>query len=224
MKYRLLSLERISKEFTAGDKSLSVLKGVTLTLNAGEMVGLVGQSGAGKSTLLQIAGCLDTPSSGSVIIDGADVTKATDKVKTVCRARFIGFVYQSHRLLSDFTALENVMLPQLVLGLSSAEAEQRGKELLKRVGLEERLSHRPAKLSGGEQQRVALARALANQPKILLADEPTGNLDSKTAAYVFDMLLEMVREHRTAALVATHNPELARRMDRVVVLEDGILV
>jgi lipoprotein-releasing system ATP-binding protein len=201
-----------------------VLKQASATFYPGETVALLGPSGAGKSTLLHIAGLLEKPDSGRVILDGVDCDTLNDNERTRVRRMEVGFVYQFHHLLPEFSALENVMLPQLILGLTKTDAQSRAKELLATLGLEERWDHRPAELSGGEQQRVAIARAVANQPKILLADEPTGNLDPNTAERVFDELMQLVNEEGVAAVVATHNLDLAARMDRTLRLADGHLV
>jgi lipoprotein-releasing system ATP-binding protein len=187
-------------------------------------VALLGPSGAGKSTLLHIAGLLERPDNGSVVINGLDCGSLSDKEQTRIRRMEVGFVYQFHHLLPEFSALENVVLPQLILGLTRDQAETRGKEILKSLGLEERWDHRPAQLSGGEQQRVAIARAVANDPKLLLADEPTGNLDPHTAERVFEQLLKLVRQSGVAAVVATHNLDLAARMDRTLRLMEGVLI
>ena len=216
-----LELRRVVKKFKQGTQSLEVLKGVDLKVNAGEAVALIGQSGAGKSTLLQIAGLLEQPSGGEILFDEKKCSKLADKERTALRRDFIGFVYQYHNLLPDFSALENVMLPQLIAGMPLKTAQERAKWLLSRMKLEKRLKHRPSELSGGEQQRVAIARALANSPKLLLADEPTGNLDLKTADIVFNELVAIVKETGLSALIATHNFELADRMDRKVALQDG---
>jgi lipoprotein-releasing system ATP-binding protein len=218
-----LSLRDIKRTFVQGDRRLEVLKGITLDLKPGEIVALVGQSGSGKSTLLHIAGLLERPDEGDIVIDGKSAGTAGDRERTVMRRQFLGFVYQYHHLLPEFSAIENVMLPQMLNGKSRAEARRRAAELLAMVQLKERADHRPGRLSGGEQQRVAIARAVANAPRVLLADEPTGNLDSSTADAVFRQLLGLVRETGMAALVATHNPELAGRMDRTVTLKDGVL-
>ncbi len=218
-----LSLRDIKRTFVQGDRRLEVLRGVSLDLRAGEIVALVGQSGSGKSTLLHIAGLLEKPNSGDVIMAGKAAGAATDRERTALRRRFLGFVYQYHHLLPAFSAIENVMLPQMLHGLSRSEARVRAAELLAMVQLRERADHRPGRLSGGEQQRVAIARAVANAPRVLLADEPTGNLDAATADAVFRQLLALVRETGMAALVATHNPDLAARMDRTVTLRDGVL-
>ncbi len=218
-----LSLQGIRRTFVQGDRRLDVLRGVDLDLRAGEIVALVGQSGSGKSTLLHIAGLLERAQEGEVVVGGKAAGRAPDRERTLLRRQFLGFVYQYHHLLPEFTALENVILPQMLNGRSRREAAARARQLLAMVKLEERADHRPGRLSGGEQQRVAIARAVANAPRVLLADEPTGNLDSTTADAVFQQLLAMVRETGMAALVATHNPELASRMDRTVTLKDGIL-
>ena len=218
-----LSLRDIKRTFVQGDRRLEVLKGITLDLKPGEIVALVGQSGSGKSTLLHIAGLLERPDEGDIVVDGKPAGTAGDRERTVMRRQFLGFVYQYHHLLPEFSAIENVMLPQMLNGKSRAEARRRAAELLAMVQLKERADHRPGRLSGGEQQRVAIARAVANAPRVLLADEPTGNLDSSTADAVFRQLLGLVRETGMAALVATHNPELASRMDRTVTLKDGVL-
>ncbi len=219
-----LVLREVTRVYRGEAGALPILRGSNLTLKAGEIVALVAPSGAGKSTLLHVAGLLDRPDSGSVVVDGKDAGGLPDLGRTAVRRDTIGFVYQSHHLLGEFTALENVVLPQMIAGRGRREAMVRAKELLGAFGLSARLEHLPGKLSGGEQQRVAIARALANRPKILLADEPTGNLDVATAATVFAELLAIVRGHGLAALIATHNPELAERMDRIVTLRDGLVV
>jgi lipoprotein-releasing system ATP-binding protein len=220
-----LRLEGISKIYHQGsDAEIAVLSGLDLALAPGEAAALVAPSGAGKSTLLHIAGLLDQPTSGRVLIEGRPAETLGDGERTRLRRDRIGFVYQFHHLLPEFSALENVALPCRGAGASRAEAEDRARALLDRVGLGHRLDHRPAELSGGEQQRVAFARALANRPALLLADEPTGNLDPETSDRVFDILIELVRGAGLAALVATHNPDLARRMDRVLRLDRGKLV
>ncbi len=220
---RLLSLRDIARTFIQGDRRLEVLRGITLDLRPGEIVALVGQSGSGKSTLLHIAGLLERPDAGDVIVEGRSVQAFGDGPRTALRRKFLGFVYQYHHLLPEFSALENVMLPQMLNGLPRSQARLRASELLKMVQLTDRADHRPGRLSGGEQQRVAIARAVANAPRVLLADEPTGNLDSSTSDAVFRQLLTLVRETGMAALIATHNPELAARMDRTVYLKDGVL-
>ncbi|CAN5771154.1 ABC transporter ATP-binding protein [soil metagenome] len=218
-----LSLRDIRRTFVQGDRRLDVLRGVSLDLRAGEIVALVGQSGSGKSTLLHIAGLLERADEGDVVVDGKAAGKASDRERTVLRRQFLGFVYQYHHLLQEFSAAENVILPQMLNGRPRSDARRRADELLELVQLRDRGDHRPGRLSGGEQQRVAIARAVANAPRVLLADEPTGNLDSSTADAVFRQLLILVRETGMAALVATHNPDLAARMDRTVTLKDGVL-
>ena len=219
-----LRLAGIRRTFVQADRRLDILRGVNLDLRPGEMVALVGPSGAGKSTLLHIAGLLERPDAGTIHIDGVDASSLGDAERTRLRRHKLGFVYQSHHLLPEFTAEENVVLPQLVAGLTKAEARKRARELLAMVGLAERASHRPGALSGGEQQRVAIIRAVANAPAVLLADEPTGNLDPATADRVFGQLMALVREAGLAALVATHNLDLARRMDRALTISEGRLV
>jgi lipoprotein-releasing system ATP-binding protein len=219
-----LALLDIKRTFRQGDRTLEVLRGANLDLKPGEIVALVGPSGAGKSTLLHIAGLLEKPDAGQVMLEGKSAGDLGDAQRTALRGRYLGFVYQYHHLLPEFSALENVMIPQMLLGLGRSEARSRARQLLGMVGLAERESHRPAKLSGGEQQRVAIARAVANGPRVLLADEPTGNLDLTTADSVFRQLLALVRQTGLAALIATHNPDLAARMDRIVTLRDGVLV
>jgi lipoprotein-releasing system ATP-binding protein len=218
-----LALDGIVRTFRQAGNDLHVLRGATLAISPGEVVALVGPSGAGKSTFLQIAGLLERPDGGEVRVAGEACSGLSDDRRTALRRTAIGFVYQFHHLLPEFSALENVVLPQMIAGKSRAEARERARELLTSVGLAERETHRPARLSGGEQQRVAIARALANAPHVLIADEPTGNLDQETADHVFGMLLETVRASGVAALVATHNPDLAARMDRTVVLRNGVL-
>ncbi|OYV41366.1 MAG: ABC transporter [Acidocella sp. 20-61-6] len=220
----VLRLSAIQRVYHTGDADLTVLNGAELTLGAGEIVALVAPSGSGKSTLLHLAGLLEKPTGGAVLINGQDAGKLSDAARTAIRLRTIGIVYQFHHLLAEFTALENIALPQMIAGKRRAEAEARGMELLTKLGLAARAQHLPGKLSGGEQQRVAIARALANRPALLLADEPTGNLDVATADIVFGELLRVVRSENTAALIATHNPELALRMDRKLTLRDGRLI
>ena len=218
----VLRLEGVEKSYNLGrPNETRVLSGANLRIHAGEIVGLIAPSGAGKSTLLHIAGLLDTPDAGQVDLCGQAMARATDAGRSAARCRDLGFVYQFHHLLPEFSALENIVLPQLALGHGEGAARARAAALLDRVGLSQRAQHRPAQMSGGEQQRVAICRALANAPRMLLADEPTGNLDPDTADMVFDMLLDLVRASNMAALVATHNHALAARMDRVLVLSQG---
>ena len=219
----VLSLRDMRLSYPSGDRTLEVLKGVDLDVNAGEIVGLIGPSGSGKSSLLHAAGLLERPSGGKVVIDGTDASKLREGPRTRLRLRAIGFVYQFHHLLAEFTALDNVALPQMILGRTRAQARDRAEELLTRLGLDQRMHHQPAQLSGGEQQRVAIARALANQPRLILADEPTGNLDPATSGSVFQSLFDLVRLQGVAALIATHNMELAGYMDRVFALKEGHL-
>lgn len=220
-----LTLAGITKTYNAGKpNALNVLDGTDLALAKGEVVALVAPSGAGKSTLLHIAGLLDSCDSGRVSIGGVDMTEKRDAERTAARRQDIGFVYQFHHLLPEFSALENVVLPQLANAVPEAQARAHAMELMDRVNVADRANNRPAALSGGEQQRVAFCRALANKPKVLLADEPTGNLDPATSDTVFSALMELVRETGLAALIATHNPELAARMDRTLRLEGGKLV
>lgn len=219
-----LTLRNVVRTYHSGGGDLPVLRGVDLSIAAGEIVALVAPSGTGKSTLLHLAGLLERPDGGTVLIQGRDSGALSDTERTTIRRDTIGFVYQFHHLLGEFSAEENVMLPQMIAGKPRSDARRRARMLLEGLGLGERLRHLPGKLSGGEQQRVAIARALANAPRLLLADEPTGNLDVGTAAIVFDQLLDVVRAHGVAALIATHNPELAARMDRRVTLQDGHVV
>lgn len=221
----MLRLSGVSKTYNQGrENEVQVLAGADLALAPGEMVALVAPSGAGKSTLLHIAGLLDTPDAGSVEIGGTEYTGLSDRRRTVARRQEVGFVYQFHHLLPEFTALENIVLPQLANGVARAEASARAADLLARVGVGARAGHRPSAMSGGEQQRVAFCRALANAPRLLLADEPTGNLDPATSDQVFGALVQLVRDTGLAALIATHNLELAARMDRVVKLDQGKVV
>jgi lipoprotein-releasing system ATP-binding protein len=220
----MLFLQDVERHYRQGDETLHVLNGVELALWSGQSVALVAPSGSGKSTLLHIAGLLEHPDHGDVYIDGRSTSILSDHERTRIRRNEIGFVYQSHHLLPEFSALENVMLPQMIRGLARAEARARATELLEYLGLRGRLSHRPSELSGGEQQRVAIARAVANAPRILLADEPTGNLDLHTAEHVFRTLSQLVSATGLAAIIATHNMDLAARMDRRVTLRDGRIV
>jgi lipoprotein-releasing system ATP-binding protein len=220
----LLYAQGVEKTYHNGEESLSVLKNLNLSIESGEMVALVGPSGAGKSTLLHIIGLLDQATSGRVLVGGRDATNMNDDERTTLRRETIGFIYQFHYLQPEFSALENVVIPQMIAGKKKKDAVDRAEELLSSLGLGHRLTHRPARLSGGEQQRVAIARALANSPKLLLADEPTGNLDQKTSADVFDLLLDQIRGAGIGALIATHNMDLAYQMDRILELKNGRLV
>ena len=219
-----LELRNVERRYKTEAGTLDVLRGADLTLHAGEIVALVAPSGTGKSTLLHVTGLLEMPDGGEVFVGGRAAGTLNDDARTAIRRNTIGFVYQFHHLLPEFTAEENVVLPQLAAGISRRDAKARAAEILGQFGLAARLNHRPGKLSGGEQQRVAIARALANAPSVLLADEPTGNLDTATANLVFDELLREARGRGFSALIATHNPMLAARMDRVVTLRDGRVV
>lgn len=220
----ILFLDAVDRRYNQGGTTLEILKGAQLGAWPGQSVALIAPSGSGKSTLLHIAGLLEHPDAGEVFIDGIATSGLSDSDRTRIRRIDIGFVYQAHHLLPEFSAIENVVLPQMIRGLSRREAEKRASELLTYLGLRERLTHRPAELSGGEQQRVSIARAVANAPRILLADEPTGNLDPHTAGHVFDTLTQLVRASGLAAIIATHNLDLARRMDRRVTLQEGRVV
>jgi lipoprotein-releasing system ATP-binding protein len=220
----MIRIDGVVRTFRQAGQPLDVLRGASLQVKGGELVALVGPSGAGKSTLLHIAGLLEKADGGDIRIAGKLANALSDADRTALRRQSIGFVYQFHHLLPEFSALENIVLPQMIAGVPKSAARKRGMELLEMVGLGARASHRPARLSGGEQQRVAIARALANRPKLLIADEPTGNLDHKTAEGVFAMLADLVRVGDFGALVATHNLDLAARMDRVLELRDGVLV
>ncbi|MCD2177121.1 ABC transporter ATP-binding protein [Rhizobium sp. C1] len=217
----VLELKNIRRSYGQGDQELSILKGANFTLRSGETVALVAPSGTGKSTLLHIAGLLERPSEGDVMVGGHSCADMSDDERTAVRRAEIGFVYQFHHLLPEFSALENIMMPQLIAGLSRKDAAERAEQLLAYMRIGHRGTHRPAELSGGEQQRVAIARAVANAPQILLADEPTGNLDPDTAGYVFDALTALVRQSGLAAMIATHNHELASMMDRRITLDEG---
>ena len=219
-----LEVQGVDRTFQQAGRKLEILRSATLALAAGELVALVGPSGAGKSTLLHIAGLLEKPDNGDVLVGGVACGKLSDGDRTALRRKSIGFVYQYHHLLPEFSALENLVVPQMIAGLPRRQARGRARELLGVVGLEERHDHRPGRLSGGEQQRVAIARALANAPSILLADEPTGNLDPHTADSVFELLVQLVRGVGLGALIATHNMELAGRMDRILRLENGHII
>ena len=224
LKTAALRLDKVTRRYTEGEGVLEVFRDASARVVPGELVALVGPSGAGKSSLLHMAGLLEKPSGGEVYVAGLAASGLSDRERTRLRRETIGFVYQAHHLLPEFDALENVMLPQMIAGRARADAKKEAARLLELLGLAGRLDHRPSQLSGGEQQRVAIARALANKPQVLLADEPTGNLDPKTASGVFDALVKVVRNEGVAALVATHNLELAARMDRVLVLHEGRLI
>lgn len=219
----VLVFENVRRTYPAGDRELVVFDDLNTTIHGGQMVALVGPSGSGKSSLLHIAGLLETPTSGQVLINGRASSNLSDREMTEIRRYDIGFVYQFNNLLAEFTALENVALPQIITGKSKAASNERAADLLERFGLADRMTHRPAELSGGEQQRVAIARALANKPQLLLADEPTGNLDPKTSDSVFEALLEVTRSENVAALIATHNLHLAGKMDRLLLIQNGKL-
>jgi len=223
-RFPVLALDAVERRYGQGETAVEVLSGASLALFSGQSVALIAPSGAGKSTLLHLAGLLERPNAGEIIVSGAPTTAMSDDERTALRRNEIGFVYQFHHLLPEFSALENLILPQMIAGLRRKEATKRGRELLRYLGLSARESHRPAELSGGEQQRVAIARAVANGPRILLADEPTGNLDPKTADHVFATLAALVRATGLAALIATHNMDLAARMDRRVTIRDGRVV
>ena len=217
----LVQTKNLTRTYVQGGQGLTVLQNVDIDIYAGELVALVGPSGSGKSTLLHMIGLLDTPSSGSLAVNYQDTSKLNESQRTQMRREFIGFIYQFHYLLPEFTALENVVLPQMIAGVKQSVAEKRAKEILADLKMDHRFDHRPARLSGGEQQRVAIARALANEPKLILADEPTGNLDPETSEEVFDMLIGLVRNQGIGALIATHNMDLAEQMDRILELKNG---
>ena len=219
-----IHLDVIQRSYKQPENTLEVLRGLTLSVEPGEAVSLIGYSGSGKSTLLHIAGLLERPDGGDVVLSGQTCTGLSDNERTILRRQHIGFVYQYHHLMPEFSALENVMLPQMMAGVRKSIARDKAASLLDSVGLTERYKHRPAKLSGGEQQRVAVARALANDPRLLLADEPTGNLDSETAEHVFALLQKLITENNLAALIATHNLDLAKRLNRHLLLEQGVAV
>ncbi|MDP3634273.1 ABC transporter ATP-binding protein [Phenylobacterium sp.] len=220
---QVLAIRGLTRTYQTGDKTLTVLNEADLDVMPGEVVGLIGPSGSGKSSLLHAAGLLERPTAGQIFIEGRDCSNLSDRIRTRVRLHTIGFVYQAHHLLPEFSALDNVALPQMIAGVGRKPARERAFFLLEQLGLAERVKHQPAQLSGGEQQRVAIARALANSPRLLLADEPTGNLDPHTSAAVFENLYALARATGVAALVATHNLELARHMDRVLGLKDGKL-
>jgi lipoprotein-releasing system ATP-binding protein len=219
----VLEARDVGKQFQQGPVMLEVLKSVNLAILAGERLSIVGASGSGKTTLLQILGGLDKPSNGQVLVDGKNIHELGEKERGDLRNRAVGFIYQFHHLLPEFSALENVAMPLLVRRMNTSEAKDRAREILKRVGLGERLTHRPHQLSGGERQRAAVARALVTQPKLVLADEPTGNLDGRNAESVFELMLELNRERRTSLVVVTHDLRIAARMDRALEIENGSL-
>lgn len=218
-----LVLKHINKSFKSGNSKISVIHDAHLEIKKAESVALVGPSGAGKTTFLQIAGLLDTPDSGEIIISDVDASKASDEIRTNLRKNHIGFIYQSHHLLPEFTALENVAMPLLIQKVDQKTAFLKAKEILNEVGLEHRLQHLPSQLSGGQQQRVAVARAIVTNPSILLADEPTGNLDSENADMVFQLILKLSKQYEISSLIVTHNLELAKKLDRTVLIKDGVL-
>jgi lipoprotein-releasing system ATP-binding protein len=220
----VLDIKGVTRSFTQGGQRLDILQGADLAVRRGEIVALLGPSGSGKTTLLQIAGLLEKPDGGEISVNGVRATGAADKLRTALRRAHIGFVYQFHHLLPDFSAFENLTLPQHIAGRSAAAAQERAGKLLNTVGLGARMGHYPSQLSGGEQQRVAIARSLVNEPSLLLADEPTGNLDPHTAEDVFAMLTKTIRDKNIGALIVTHNHDLARRMDRVLTLQEGRVV
>jgi lipoprotein-releasing system ATP-binding protein len=219
----ILRAENLSRVYHQGENSLTVFQNLSLSIQRGEIVALVGSSGSGKSTLLHALGLLDRPTAGEIFLNDSPAHNASDESRTKLRRNHLGFIYQFHFLQPEFSALENVIIPQLIKGVSKYEAVKAAQTLLDSVGLSHRYDHRPARLSGGEQQRVAIARALANNPSLILADEPTGNLDPATADDVFSLLMKRVRDGNSAAFIATHNPDLARRMDRILYLKNGIL-
>ena len=220
----VLSLENISRIYAQGDNKINVLNKINLDMRRGEIISLVGNSGSGKSSMLHIAGLLEKPNSGEIFINKAKCSKMTDFDRTITRRVSIGFIYQFHHLLSDFTAIDNVAIPMLLSGLEKTSAERRARDLLDNLGLHNRINHLPSQLSGGEQQRVSICRALANNPDILLADEPTGNLDSKTSEVVFEQFISLARKNNTSVLLATHNTKLSEKSDRIINIIDGKLV
>jgi lipoprotein-releasing system ATP-binding protein len=223
-KATILECRQLTKRYTQGELDVEVLKGVNLSINKGERVAIMGASGSGKSTLLHLLGGLEKPSNGQVVLDNVDINRISSSKLAKMRNRALGFIYQSHHLLGEFTVLENVAMPQLIAGKTVKEARQNAEELIKRVGLGHRLEHKPGELSGGERQRAAVARALINKPDLVMADEPTGNLDSKTAHQVYELMLELNQEMNVSFLVVTHDHELASRIGKVLHMEDGVIV
>ncbi|MGJ0484634.1 MAG: lipoprotein-releasing ABC transporter ATP-binding protein LolD [Methylomicrobium sp.] len=220
----ILQCRQLTKRYTQGELDVEVLKGVDLTIGVGERVAIMGASGSGKSTLLHLLGGLEKPSGGQVVLDNVDISKINGSRLAKLRNRALGFIYQSHHLLGEFTVLENVAMPQLIGGKTVKEASRNAEELIKRVGLGHRLEHKPGELSGGERQRAAVARALINKPALVMADEPTGNLDSKTAHQVYELMLELNQELNVSLLVVTHDHELASRIGKVLHMEDGVII
>ncbi len=219
----VLSLSGISRIYTQGDNKINVLRNVDLNINRGEIISLIGSSGSGKSSLLHIAGLLEQPDSGDITINGVKFSKMNDQERTISRRHSIGFIYQFHHLLSDFSAIDNIIIPMMIAGQDKSYSQERATILLSKLGLEDRKDHLPSQLSGGEQQRVSIARAIANKPNLLLADEPTGNLDSKTADIVFDQFISLVRQENMSVLLATHNFKLSEKSDRVISIQNGEL-
>ena len=219
----VLSLSGISRIYTQGDNKINVLRNVDLNINRGEIISLIGSSGSGKSSLLHIAGLLEQPDSGDITINGVKFSKMNDQERTISRRHSIGFIYQFHHLLSDFSAIDNIIIPMMIAGQDKSYSQERATILLSKLGLEDRKDHLPSQLSGGEQQRVSIARAIANKPDLLLADEPTGNLDSKTADIVFDQFISLVRQENMSVLLATHNFKLSEKSDRVISIQNGEL-
>ena len=219
----VLSLSGISRIYTQGDNKINVLKNIDLNVNRGEIISLIGSSGSGKSSLLHIAGLLEQPDAGDITINGVKFSKMKDQDRTISRRHSIGFIYQFHHLLSDFSAIDNIIIPMMIAGQDKSYSQERAMMLLSKLGLEDRKDHLPSQLSGGEQQRVSIARAIANKPDLLLADEPTGNLDSKTADIVFEQFISLVRQENMSVLLATHNIKLSEKSDRVILIQNGEL-